>query len=270
MGRCRNLAQGNSLQNVAALKLYRSDIGHRAMPKRPCAIALADVDSTILAADKFGDVYSLPFSVSNKPGPFSRNSPMAEEPKPFQPSASQLTVHTKRNLTALEQQMRYGANVSPKTGPTFERTLLLGHVSLLTDVVYVSLPHSTESSASRSYILTSDRDEHIRISRGPPQAYIIEGYCLGHTSFVSRLCVPEWDRRILVSGGGDDYILVWDWLQRRILKKATLDDISGGQEWKAASSTGDVAVAGIWSVPFGDDIDLRAEAPGAFLIAVEG
>ena len=263
-----NLARGNALlKPITAQKC--SDTDHREMPKRPCAIALTSDDSSILVADKFGDVYSIPFFVLNDPIQ-SPKKEQAERPKAFQPSASQLTVHTKRNLHALEQQMRYGAKLAPKVGPTFQRTLLLGHVSMLTDVAFVQLPPSAESAASREFILTADRDEHIRVSRGPPQAYIIEGYCLGHTSFVSRICVPQWDRRVLISGGGDDFILIWDWLQRRVLRKVALDEISGSQDGNSISSSGDVAVAGIWDIPVGDNSDLRIEAPGAIAIALEG
>ena len=32
----------------------------RVMPKRPCAVALTPDESTLLCADKFGDIYSLP------------------------------------------------------------------------------------------------------------------------------------------------------------------------------------------------------------------
>lgn len=54
----------------------------------------------------------------------------------------------------------------------FEHKLLLGHVSMLTDIALVVLN-------GRNYIITADRDEHIRISRGIPQSHIIEGFCLG-------------------------------------------------------------------------------------------
>jgi len=48
--------------------------------------------------------------------------------------------------------------------------LVLGHTSLLT---------SFTLSEDERYIITADRDEHIRIS-WYPQSYCIEGYCLGH------------------------------------------------------------------------------------------
>jgi WD40 repeat protein len=78
------------------------------------------------------------------------------------------------------------------------------------------------ASEGRKYIITADRDEHIRISRGIPQAHIIEGFCLGHTDFITRLCVPENRPHLLVSGGGDDEIVLWDWRNGQIVSKGDL------------------------------------------------
>ena len=72
------------------------------------------------------------------------------------------------------------------------------------------------------YILSADRDEHIRISRGPPQTHVIETFCLGHTAFVSCLAIPESRRELLVSGGGDHEIFLWDWLGGNLLDKGNV------------------------------------------------
>lgn len=53
-------------------------------------------------------------------------------------------------------------------------TLVLGHTSLLTSFLL---------SLDEKYILTADRDEHIRVS-WYPQGYCIESYCLGHRKYV--------------------------------------------------------------------------------------
>lgn len=202
------------------------------MPKRPCAIILTPDDSTILCADKFGDVYSLPlvgqvFETATFNGidanNTSRTSDQKHKQKPFAPSATSLTVHTKGNREALRQQQNIRNLKAEKKVSNLDHKLLLGHVSLLTDVACVTL--ASPSQKPRNYILSSDRDEHIRISRGVPQAHIIEGYCLGHTEFITKLCVPTVYPHLLISGGGDDYLILWDWPAGRMLQQLDLKSL---------------------------------------------
>ncbi|KAI0046502.1 WD40 repeat-like protein [Auriscalpium vulgare] len=79
--------------------------------------------------------------------------------------------------------------------------LILGHTSLLT---------SFELSHDEKYIITADRDEHIRVS-WYPQGYNIESYCMGHKKFVSAIHSPSFAPHILISGGGEPDLKVWDW-----------------------------------------------------------
>ena len=216
------------------------------MPKRPCSLALTSDDRTILSADKFGDVYALPLiptttttttvpaavtsepPASPKSGSTTPSTTAASTPTPFKAQANELTVHTKRNLRALENQKlsiarRAGALEQLSGRPQFEQTLLLGHVSMLTAICVGTTTTTTEEGAAtvREYIITADRDEHIRVSRGMPQAHVIEGFCLGHEDFVSRLCVAPGGRAgVLISGGGDDDLLVWDWVRGALLARA--------------------------------------------------
>lgn len=53
-------------------------------------------------------------------------------------------------------------------------SLVLGHVSPVTNLI---LTHDER------YIITADRDEHIRVS-WYPQGYNIEMFCLGHKKYV--------------------------------------------------------------------------------------
>ena len=196
------------------------------MPKRPSAVALTPDDSMILCADKFGDVYSLPL-LGQTYHPEAVNSADAngtcgtsnqkQKPKPFAPSATSLTVHTKRNRDALRQQQKSSNLKGEKKALNFDHKLLLGHVSLLTDVACVTL--ASPSHKPRNYILTADRDEHIRISRGIPHTHIIHGYCLGHTEFITKLCVPPAYPHLLISGGGDDFLILWDWPTGKMLQR---------------------------------------------------
>lgn len=233
------------------------------MPKRPSSIVLGSNDNTILCGDKFGDVYALPLIPGEEQNVLPSRT--VTQPKPAQPAATTLTVHSKRNRRALEQQkqqMSQGENkAEEKAGPTFEHKAILGHVSLLTDLIFVSRPSDASSGSKRTYILTGDRDEHIRVSRGPPQAHVIENYCLGHTSFISKLCVPEWAPEYLISGGGDNYLLVWNWAESRILQKVPLVD--------QGSKATEVAVRGIWAVSLATSVD-ASETSKAFLVALDG
>jgi len=206
------------------------------MPKRPCGILVTPDNKTILCGDKFGDVYSLPLI----PGEYIH----VEEPeKPTQertynPTATNLTVHTQRNRKALEEQMKRKGEASNAREPLkFEHQLLLGHVSMLTDMQIGTV---TVDGKARHHVITSDRDEHIRVSRGPPQAHIIERFCMGHTEFISFIRVlPK--SNLLVSGGGDDWLGVWDWTSGKLISKHRLREGEGAN----------VAVSGIWSVPGG-------------------
>ncbi|CAG8557145.1 11835_t:CDS:10 [Ambispora leptoticha] len=89
--------------------------------------------------------------------------------------------------------------------------LLLGHVSMVTDMAL---------TPTNKYIITCDRDEHIRVSRYP-NSYNIESFCLGHTHFVSKLHIIPWAADFLISGGGDDFVALWDYVHGTLLQ--TLD-----------------------------------------------
>ncbi|KAI9698182.1 MAG: tRNA (guanine-N(7)-)-methyltransferase non-catalytic subunit trm82 [Candelina mexicana] len=289
------------LQSSGVLKL----LSERCMTKRPSAILITSNDERILCADKFGDVYSFPLLFTQSKGVSTDALSLGEEElnapkKAFVPAATHLTVHTARNQRTLQEQLKRTNQVSEKTGLTFEHQLLLGHVSMLTDIAQVSLEGlDAPQGKRRSYIITSDRDEHIRVSRGQPQAYLIENYCLGHTDFVSKICVPSWRPRTLISGGGDDYLMVWDWVLGRVLQKVNLtaevqsvhptnsgketpfDDSSPvlnlteqtlGGNAKSLPHTEDrrnsshrldglqIAVSGIWAVPHSDNCGQNEES----------
>jgi len=77
------------------------------------------------------------------------------------------------------------------------RELLLGHVSMLLDVLI---------SADERFIITCDRDEKIRVSHYP-DAYEIHSFCLGHTSFVSSLTLLSDGQ--LVSVAADGTLRLW-------------------------------------------------------------
>jgi tRNA (guanine-N(7)-)-methyltransferase subunit TRM82 len=232
------------------------------MPKRLCAIALTKSQNTILAGDKFGDVYALPLFPSSQLDIMSTPKPQLALPKPFKLSASELTVHTKGNREALRQQQLQRASASKKEEPTFEHRLILGHVSLLTGLLV-----GIDASNSRGeYILTSDRDEHIRVSRGIPQAHVINNYCLGHTEFVSKLCMIPNRPEYLISGGGEPSLWIYDWLTggviaeiglekdlKRLLDNSSLNNLPESNERRPVSHIQALCVDGLSSQGNGQD-----------------
>lgn len=236
-----------------------SQISERAMPKKPGAVTLTPDQSTIVAGDKFGDVYALPLTFTEKENLTDESPAASVEPemKAYKPAATNLTVHTRKNLHALEQQLNSKNLTVSKKSYDFEHRLILGHVSLLTDLI--ALTHIVDGK-TRSYILTADRDEHIRITRGIPQTHVIEGFCLGHANFVNKLLVPATHPELLISGGGDDYLLLWDWVHGKLLSRVSLLEhvnavrlsglslTSNKDEKRKGSEESKIAVSGIWSL----------------------
>ena len=64
------------------------------------------------------------------------------------------------------------------------------------------------------YVISADRDEKIRVSRYP-DAFDIVSYCLGHVQFVTQLHLPATAPHLLLSGGGDGLVIVWDYVAGR-------------------------------------------------------
>lgn len=260
-------------------------VSERSMPKRPCAVIVTDDDQTIITADKFGDVYALPLRQSQEEeDAFLAEAEIAAQKK-YAPAATNLTVHTGRNRKALEaqlkqqqQQQQAQATVAKIKEPLkFKHELLLGHVSMLTDIAGITLDQQdlnaeldelgSKSQQSQSYLLTADRDEHIRVSRGQPQTHVIEGFCLGHTDFVSKICFAS--PQVLVSGGGDDELFVWDWIKGRLLNKVSIRDMvqaipDHGESGDGRGREGKFAVSGIWGYP------QHGKRKSSILVALEG
>lgn len=190
------------------------------MPKRPSSVALGP-DSQIICGDKFGDVYSLPLLIGDTPAQVSK--PLPNRKVPFKPSATTFTVHSKGNRQALLNQIKQAElnsqsqeeQAEKTNGVNFELTLLLGHVSMLTSLVL-------GESQGRGYIITGDRDEHIRVSRYAPQAHVIEAFCLGHKDFIGDMTIPSTRADVLVSGGGDNELFAWNWKDGNLLSKTSV------------------------------------------------
>lgn len=89
--------------------------------------------------------------------------------------------------------------VYPLPNINSQENLLLGHcASIITSFTF---------SNDKRYIITSDRDEKIRISNFP-KANLIANYCLGHKKYVYITCITPND--ILLSGDGEGKIIIWN------------------------------------------------------------
>ncbi|CCC68417.1 hypothetical protein NCAS_0B03330 [Naumovozyma castellii] len=95
---------------------------------------------------------------------------------------------------------------------------ILGHVSMLTDVLMVT------DGEGKQYIITSDRDEHIKISHYP-QCFIVDKWLFGHKEFVSSLCSPTWKSDWLFSAGGDDNVFAWNWVEGKNSSKFNYSEL---------------------------------------------
>ncbi|KAK8509920.1 hypothetical protein V6N12_001988 [Hibiscus sabdariffa] len=89
---------------------------------------------------------------------------------------------------------------------------------------YCSIITSLEFSPDGRFIVSADRDFKIRVTVFPTKplngAHEIQSFCLGHTEFVSCLafiCAPDSPQGILVSGGGDSTVRMWDIISGTLL-----------------------------------------------------
>ncbi|KAH8555340.1 WD40-repeat-containing domain protein [Umbelopsis sp. PMI_123] len=85
---------------------------------------------------------------------------------------------------------------------------IVGHVSMLTDMTL---------SNDEKYVITADRDEHVRVSRFP-NGYNIESYCMGHTDVVTNIQLIPWAPSILATVGGDCTLKLWDFVAGKELQ----------------------------------------------------
>ena len=124
------------------------------LPKKPTSMQFTADGQIILVSDKFGDVFRQvrpPFSIALTH--FLKNS------YPF-------IIYVP--LTVKQQRDAHSSHENPSGGQ-----LILGHASPLNAFLLTN---------DEKYIVTADRDEHIRVS-WYPKGYNIEMYCLGHLKY---------------------------------------------------------------------------------------
>lgn len=161
-------------QNASLIKIWS-----HVMPKRVSKIQWEQDDShtekRIVIGDRHGDVRSYVIPVSEK-----------EETK-HEAKRQNIEESNGKSPINAEERMEDEEDIG---------TLHAGHVSYLTDFVLSSFTtdpsYHTEPSPA-SFLITSDRDEHIRISRwGNRRAgYIALRYLLGSTQGIGGICTVE-------------------------------------------------------------------------------
>lgn len=131
-------------------------------------------------------------------------------------------VLTNKNVVKRAYKFVYDRNelnllIADKTGDVYrlilddlnnnEVELLMGHLSMLTDIKLTS---------DEKYLLTSDRDEKIRISHFE-NAYNIQSYLLGHKEFVTQIELINEIK--LISSSGDSNLIVWNLITYKVAFK---------------------------------------------------
>ncbi|KAH7335209.1 WD40-repeat-containing domain protein [Rhizoctonia solani] len=147
------------------------ELSCREIPKRANVLRLTQDGQSIIVADKFGDIFSYPLVPPE----------LTPQPQPTENAAS-------KSIAVAMHDNPHG-------------TLILGHASIVTAFV---LTHGEKQ------VVSADRDEHVRVS-WYPEGWDVDRYCMGHKKFVSALEIPSCAPSILISGGGDPELYVWEY-----------------------------------------------------------
>ncbi|XP_041970933.1 tRNA (guanine-N(7)-)-methyltransferase non-catalytic subunit wuho [Aricia agestis] len=170
-------------------------------------------------------------------------------------------------------KIRFGANnthifVADKTGDVLlydimsedNGTKILGHLSLLLNVLQTN---------DGKYVITSDRDEKIKVSHFP-NTYNIQTYCLGHTEFVNHIEILPHDNKYLISASGDGTIKCWDYLSGKLCYSfntdTIIDNVQLKEDFKKVMDSEGVEVNNLPIVHF--DITGLPQARSLFAVSI--
>ncbi|KAG0494860.1 hypothetical protein HPP92_005854 [Vanilla planifolia] len=102
---------------------------------------------------------------------------------------------------------------------------------------YCSIITSLKISPDGQFIASADRDFKIRITVFPKEpmigAHEIQSFCLGHADFVSCLafiCPMDYQGSLLLSGGGDATVKLWDHVSGCLIDSCYLGKTAGLHE----------------------------------------
>lgn len=136
------------------------------------------------------------------------------QPFPKRPCSISMADHGETIIVADKFGDVY--KISLKGEPVPEKSLspILGHVSMLTNVMITEID-------GKQFLLTSDRDEHLKVSHYP-QTYVVSHWLFGHDQFISTFEVLEFNKQLIISGGGDDFIYLWNWYTNQQLSSLNI------------------------------------------------
>lgn len=138
-------------------------------------------------------------------------------------------------------------------------TKLLGHLSLLLDVL---------QTPDNKFIITSDRDEKIRVSCYP-NTYNIQSYCLGHKEFVKNIEILPHNEKYLSSTSGDGHIKIWDYVEGKLCYSIdTSLDVTDDQLKEEFSKTMDTEGVETATLPIAHYTIAKIDENSSFLIVV--
>ncbi|KAJ9120053.1 hypothetical protein QFC22_002950 [Naganishia vaughanmartiniae] len=159
-----------SITEDKVLRLVQADTGavfyERTLIKKASYVTVED-DGTVVVSDKNGDVFAYPF-VND-----ANTTTTSTKPRP--------------DPVALAGD--------PSLNP--DATLLVGHVSIVTAHAY---------TRDKKWLVTVDRDEHVRLNRAR-ETHVIDKFLWGHKDFVSTIATSPLNPHIIHTAGGDPYIL---------------------------------------------------------------
>lgn len=160
-------------------------------------------ESTLLVADKFGDV--LRFQAGEEFDHWARES---------QKNSKSLSIHSKNqkkrpsNEVSDENDETFPEdNVTEEGGSEAHHCTIIGHISMVTDLQVLPIEGSPKRVGSGGLIVTCDRDEKVRLTRAD-HPEIIHSFGLVHREFVGTLATCAKTRRIY-SAGGDGFVSEW-------------------------------------------------------------
>jgi len=138
----------------------------------------------------------------------------------FAPNATKEKGKDQNSDSFLVYADKFGDAFGSPVPELSKQDLLLGHCSIITSMIL---------SPNRKYLITGEKDEKIRVSNFP-KVYDIQSFCLGHTSYISKLAIPKSFPDLLISGGGDGTLRLWKYQTGKLLDTLIVLDNENEEE----------------------------------------